>query len=162
VDEGARELRTDPGLLRQILINLTCNALDAAGARRAVTSDQPAAAAPLQAAGPGAATGTTAGVAGGGTPAEGTGLVQLRARREAGLLVFSVSDNGAGIRPEDQARIFEPFYSTKGRGKGTGLGLAICRELARELGGSIAVKSTPGQGSTFTVRLPARQAQEAA
>ena len=54
----------------------------------------------------------------------------------------------------DLRRIFEPFYTTKGRGKGTGLGLAICRELATALGGRITVDSQPGRGSTFTVMLP--------
>jgi len=66
--------------------------------------------------------------------------------------------HGTGIAPEDLRRIFEPFYTTKGRGKGTGLGLAICRELAKALGGTIAVQSTPGQGSAFSLRLP-RHAQ---
>ncbi|HEX4459932.1 MAG TPA: HAMP domain-containing sensor histidine kinase, partial [Polyangia bacterium] len=63
-------------------------------------------------------------------------------------------DDGVGIAPEDAARIFEPFYTTKGRGKGTGLGLAICRELTNALGGRITVDSAPGRGSTFTVTLP--------
>jgi signal transduction histidine kinase len=71
-------------------------------------------------------------------------------------MAIAVSDTGAGISPEDQRSIFEPFYTTKGRGKGTGLGLAICRELTKALGGSIEVESTPGKGSTFTVHLPLR------
>jgi hypothetical protein len=66
-----------------------------------------------------------------------------------------VSDTGHGIPAADLARIFEPFYTTKGRGKGTGLGLAICRQLTAALGGHIAVESQPGRGSTFFVRLPA-------
>ena len=69
-------------------------------------------------------------------------------------VAIAVSDTGAGISSDDLRSIFEPFYSTKGRGKGTGLGLAICRELAKALGGSIEVESAPGKGSTFTVYLP--------
>jgi two-component system, NtrC family, sensor kinase len=85
---------------------------------------------------------------------EGGGMVSLGARLEGSEVVITVGDTGAGIPADDLRRIFEPFYTTKGRGKGTGLGLAICRELAAALGGSIAVDSTPGQGSTFRVRLP--------
>ena len=48
---------------------------------------------------------------------------------------IAVADTGAGISAEDLRSIFEPFYTTKGRGKGTGLGLAICRELVKALGG---------------------------
>ena len=66
----------------------------------------------------------------------------------------SVIDISHGIAPHDLRRIFEPFYTTKGRGKGTGLGLAICRELTAALGGTISVHSEPGQGSTVYVRLP--------
>jgi signal transduction histidine kinase len=59
------------------------------------------------------------------------------------------------VEPEDRKRIFEPFYSTKPRGKGTGLGLAICREIASALKGHIELESTPGQGCTFTLLVPA-------
>jgi signal transduction histidine kinase len=107
---------TDPGLLRQILINLLSNAFDAI---------------------------------------ERGGKVRLAARVENGDdVVITVSDTGAGIPADDLRRIFEPFYTTKGRGKGTGLGLAICRELVAALGGSISVESAPGRGSTFNVHLP--------
>ena len=83
------------------------------------------------------------------------GKVSMTARVENGDdVVITVSDTGAGIPPDDLRRIFEPFYTTKGRGKGTGLGLAICRELVAALGGSIGVESTPGRGSTFSLRLP--------
>ena len=50
-------------------------------------------------------------------------------------MLITVSDTGHGIAPDDLRRIFEPFYTTKGRGKGTGLGLAICRQLTAALGG---------------------------
>jgi len=69
--------------------------------------------------------------------------------------LLSVKDSGPGIGPEERKRIFEPFYTTKPRGKGTGLGLAICREIASALKGRIEVESQPGQGSTFTLLFPA-------
>ena len=69
-------------------------------------------------------------------------------------VVITVTDTGAGIPADDLRRIFEPFYTTKGRGKGTGLGLAICRQLTAALGGTISVESEAGKGSTFFVRLP--------
>ncbi len=63
---------------------------------------------------------------------------------------FAVSDNGTGIAPEDQSRIFEKFAQAKGEQGGTGLGLAICKEIVRAGGGTIWVDSELGKGSTFT------------
>lgn len=72
---------------------------------------------------------------------------------------IKVSDNGIGIKPEDQERIFERFYRVDyGRSRsagGTGLGLSIVRHIAQAHGGTIKVWSIPGQGSTFTLRFPA-------
>ncbi|WP_052459870.1 sensor histidine kinase [Tessaracoccus massiliensis] len=72
---------------------------------------------------------------------------------------IKVSDNGIGIKPEEQERIFERFYRVDyGRSRdagGTGLGLSIVRHIAMAHGGSIRVWSRPGQGSTFTLRIPA-------
>lgn len=65
---------------------------------------------------------------------------------------FVVSDSGRGIPPEVQARLFDPFFTT--RAEGTGLGLAIARGVARGHGGDIALKSAPGVGTTFTLTLP--------
>jgi PAS domain S-box-containing protein len=65
-----------------------------------------------------------------------------------------VRDNGPGIAAENLERIFRPFYTTKGP-RGTGLGLSMCRRIAELHSGSIALRSQPGVGSTFTVTLPA-------
>jgi signal transduction histidine kinase len=92
------------------------------------------------------------------------GKITLRARREseagADWIAFEVVDTGIGISPEAQARLFQPFVqadaSTTREFGGTGLGLAITRRLARLLGGDVAVQSTLGRGSAFTLRIPAR------
>ena len=69
-----------------------------------------------------------------------------------------IHDTGGGIAPELQERIFEPFFSTKPVGVGTGLGLAICRRLVDELGGELGVRSEPGKGTVFLLRLPTAHA----
>jgi two-component system NtrC family sensor kinase len=126
VAPGVARWRTDEGVVRQVLVNLVANALDA------VTQ-------------------------------KGEGSVRVLAAAEertgpkgpgGAELVLTVADTGIGLSPEQLGRMFEPFYTTKGRGKGTGLGLAICRELATSLGGRIEAASEPGRGTTFTVRLP--------
>lgn len=75
-------------------------------------------------------------------------------------LEFRVADTGRGIAPEHMERIFEPFWqapsAAAGSSAGTGLGLSVTRSLAELLGGSVEVESRPGDGSTFTVRLPVR------
>lgn len=68
--------------------------------------------------------------------------------------VVSVHDTGVGIAKPDQARIFEPFYTTKGDQGGTGLGLSVTYGIVTDHGGLIEVESEPGVGSTFTVWLP--------
>jgi two-component system NtrC family sensor kinase len=73
---------------------------------------------------------------------------------EAGAAIeIKVADDGGGIAEEDLGRIFEPFFTTKGA-KGTGLGLAVAWGIVQEHGGSIAVDSSVGRGTTFTLRLP--------
>jgi len=72
-----------------------------------------------------------------------------------GQLELRVRDNGLGIAPDVQARLFEPFFTT--RANGTGLGLAVVQAVARAHAGSAWVESAPGQGATFGLRLPARK-----
>jgi CheY-like chemotaxis protein len=65
-----------------------------------------------------------------------------------------VNDSGSGIDPAIMDRIFEPFFSTKGRGKGTGLGLSIVYGIVQQSGGTVRVHSVPGLGTTVRVLLP--------
>ncbi len=68
---------------------------------------------------------------------------------------IEVRDDGVGIPPEIQSRIFEPYFTTKPEGKGTGIGLALVVETVREWGGDVTATSEPGEGATFVLRLPA-------
>ncbi len=85
------------------------------------------------------------------------GWVRLRARRVGGQTEFDVADSGAGLSAAQQARLFNPFDrlgAERSGVQGTGLGLALTRQLVEAMGGSIAVRSAPGEGSVFSVRLP--------
>ncbi len=87
-------------------------------------------------------------------------LSRLRGRGSGGGGgTFAVTDTGIGMTEEQVGRLFEAFSqaeaSTRSQYGGTGLGLAISREFCRMMGGNVTVSSIPGQGSTFTVRLPA-------
>ena len=84
-------------------------------------------------------------------------VVCVKLRQEGEQTVLEVSDSGIGIAPEHQERIFDRFYQADPArfGEGTGLGLAMVREIAQIHGGTVAVSSSPGEGSTFTMSLPA-------
>jgi len=85
---------------------------------------------------------------------EKQGEITVRTWHESGSLFASISDNGCGMTPAVINRIFEPFYTTKEVGKGTGLGLSITYDIIKKHNGEIMVESEPGNGTTFTVRLP--------
>ena len=85
-------------------------------------------------------------------------FVRVEAITEADGWLVRVSDNGKGIPPQHQGRIFDMFYRASDDTKGSGLGLYIVKETIGKMGGDIEVCSAPGAGSTFTIRLPYRQA----
>jgi signal transduction histidine kinase len=88
------------------------------------------------------------------------GAVTVSARRDNGAVEIAVGDNGVGIAPEDQARVFEEFRQVGSdylrKSEGTGLGLALAKRFVELHGGEIRLASTPGRGSTFTFTLPER------
>lgn len=77
---------------------------------------------------------------------------------ESSWAVLRVKDTGCGISKEAQEKIFEPFYTTKGRGKGTGLGLAVIQNMVSVAGGSIRLESEPGKGTEFFLYFPETEA----
>jgi signal transduction histidine kinase len=98
------------------------------------------------------------------TPAGGS--VTLAARLgDAGAVEIAVTDNGVGIAPQDQAAVFEAFRQASGsylrKSEGTGLGLALAQRFVELHGGTLDLRSAPGQGSTFTFTLPARTLEAA-
>jgi signal transduction histidine kinase len=79
------------------------------------------------------------------------GTLTIASRADSDAVEVDVTDTGVGMAPDVQSRISEPLYSTKARG--LGLGLSIARSILEKSGGAMRVSSTPGKGSTFTVRL---------
>ena len=88
------------------------------------------------------------------------GTLTLTLSAEDDQAVVQVQDTGIGIPPEALSHIFDPFFTTKESGRGTGLGLAIVQQVAENHHGTINVESSPGQGSTFTLRLPLESTEE--
>jgi signal transduction histidine kinase len=99
-------------------------------------------------------------------PQGGTLRLGVRANPEGNTGEIRIVDSGTGIDPEKLGHIFEPFFSTKdpdeeGRG-GSGLGLSLCRQIIEAHNGRIRVESTPGKGTTFTIKIPLEMAQQVA
>jgi signal transduction histidine kinase len=68
--------------------------------------------------------------------------------------LIKIGDTGCGIKPDDLENIFQPFFTTKPAGEGTGLGMTIVQQIVKEHGGTLAIGSEPGQGTTVTISLP--------
>ena len=88
------------------------------------------------------------------------GVIQISTHSEDGNILLKVADSGSGIAEANLARIFDPFFTTKPVGQGTGLGLSICYGIIKKLGGDIQVQSARGKGTTFTIILPALEANK--
>jgi signal transduction histidine kinase len=89
---------------------------------------------------------------------EGEGRIRIATRLEEGALRITIADTGRGMTLEDQARAFDPGFTTKPVGEGTGMGLAISREIVEvRHGGTIGVESQPGLGTAFYIRIPVRR-----
>jgi CheY-like chemotaxis protein len=130
LDPVAAAVTMDPGHLGQVLMNLCINARDAMpmGGRLRIETES---------------------VELKGALAPGRGAAHGRYVR------LTVTDTGTGMTPEVVARVFEPFYTSKGIGQGTGLGLAVVHGIVEQSGGHIVVDSTPGAGTSFSIYLPA-------
>lgn len=87
---------------------------------------------------------------------DNNGQITIGCGRDNGFSYIAVSDTGAGISDEDKDRVFEPYYSTKKFG--IGLGLAISKRFIEEHGGTIAVESEVGKGTTMQLRIPDNEA----
>lgn len=81
-------------------------------------------------------------------------LLVVSVRRESGVAVCRLTDNGCGIEADKLSTIFEPYYTTKPPDRGTGLGLFVVKQIIESAGGSITVRSELGRGTTFELRLP--------
>jgi signal transduction histidine kinase len=137
--EDLPQINGDADRLQQVFINLINNALDAmpeGGALRVRAATLP--------------TGER----------EAPGVNDKTALKSAGFVLVEFTDTGCGMTEELRARIFDPFYTTKGTGHGTGLGLVVVRQVTREHGGDIEVESERGKGTRFRLRLPVAAEQK--
>jgi signal transduction histidine kinase len=82
-------------------------------------------------------------------------IIEVSACTKNKEYVFAIHDNGIGIDPKHQTKIFQAFHRVHGKGEGSGIGLAVCKQIVERLHGRIWVESEPGKGSTFYFSLPA-------
>src|SRR4051794_26457345 len=82
------------------------------------------------------------------------GTIRITTQREGDQVRIAIADDGSGIPDANLNRIFDPFYTPKPQGQGTGLGLSITHGIVQDHDGRMEVKSSAGQGTTFTIWLP--------
>ncbi len=85
------------------------------------------------------------------------GIIRVQTDARDNCLKIRIEDTGPGIQPEILDKIFDPFFTTKDIGVGTGLGLTVSYAQVEKMGGTLIVGSKVGQGTTFTISLPAKQ-----
>lgn len=127
-------IKTDPNQMEQVVINLAVNARDAMPEGGVLVLE-------------------TANV-----PVDAASVASYAGMEQGEYVLLSVSDSGTGMSREVQDHLFEPFFTTKAVGEGSGLGLAMVYGIVIQSGGHIDVHSEPGQGTTFTIYLPRREA----
>jgi two-component system, NtrC family, sensor kinase len=151
VQEGMPPLPLDAEQIRQMLVNLVQNGVDAVESVGAVPG---AGAGAEAAAGGGAGSASPTGGAAGACPDGARVAIDARLSERGDTLELRVTDNGCGMPPETAREIFTPFYTTKSLGQGTGMGLSIVFGVVKMHAGDIAVDSAVGRGTEFRVRIP--------